>query len=312
MHVFPDQFMTPASRSIPMPRSLVRQQGFSLIELMVAMAIGLVVVGAVLTNYLNNTSASRRTNALAQISSDAALAMGILRNHIAMAGFAQPTSVDAFGKMVLTPIGQGMVGCGGTSMTRTVTTTNGAPNPPTWGCDTATTPSDSLLVRYQTDANVSPLTAGTNPAGNNPMDCLGNNILANGANIYIAENNFYIDQDANNLPALYCRSGTQNEPLVENVTAMTLTFGVAAGTGKNQPIVRYVSATDVGTLPDTTGSWDAVKAVRICLVVRSAEAVLTTAEPYIGCNKQRITPTDRFMYRTFTTTIVLNNRMATI
>ena len=284
---------------------------------MVAMAIGLVVVGAVMTNYLNNTSATRRTNALAQVSSDASLAMGILRNHIAVAGFAQPTGVDATGKMLLTPIGQGIVGCAGSAMTATVTTSN---SPAAWSCDATVTPSDSFLVRYQTDASVSPLTK----TGNVPMDCLGNDITPVSPNTtYIAENNFYVAPDSNGLPTLYCRTvnmakSTVNSggPLVENITELHLTFGVAASADKTQPIVKYVTAAQVGSLPDTLGAWDAVKAVRICLVVRSAEAVLpvsdTSTSSYIGCDKAVHTPTDRFIYRAFTTTVVLNNRLTTL
>jgi type IV pilus assembly protein PilW len=295
-----------------------------MVELMVAMAIGLVVVGAVLTNYLNNTAAARKTNALTQISSDATIAMGILRNHIATAGFALPANVNPSGQMILTSIGQGITGCDRAAMTRNVTMSNGVASPPSWGCGAAapatnTTASDSILVRYQTDADTSPLTQDDH----NPMNCVGDNVYPNAdGQTHVAENNFHIDQDVHGLPALYCQGGSQSpihttasdQPLVENIVEMHLTFGVAAGSGKAQPIVRYVKASDVGALPDTAGRWDAVKSVRICLVVRSADAVLTSSDSasYIDCDKSVRTRADRYIYRAFTTTVVLNNRLVTL
>ncbi|PHN95776.1 hypothetical protein CSC81_18735, partial [Tenacibaculum discolor] len=45
----------------------LRQSGFSLVEIMVSLAIGLMVIGAVFTNYLNNSSGSQQTAAMAQV-----------------------------------------------------------------------------------------------------------------------------------------------------------------------------------------------------------------------------------------------------
>jgi type IV pilus assembly protein PilW len=116
---------------------------------------------------------------------------------------------------------------------------------------------------------------------------------------------------------LYCqgRATASAQPLVENVVEMHLWFGVAdidADTGKLKQIKRYVVASDVGALPGSASNWDQVKAVRVCLVIRSADEVLPSATAYKNCANTSVTPTDRRVYRAFTTTVVLNNRVSTL
>jgi hypothetical protein len=50
---------------------------------------------------------------------------------------------------------------------------------------------------------------------------------------------------------------------------------------------------------------------RICLLVASEDEVLDNATDYVDCGGDTQTPGDRRLYRAFTQTIVLHNRMGT-
>jgi type IV pilus assembly protein PilW len=53
-----------------------------------------------------------------------------------------------------------------------------------------------------------------------------------------------------------------------------------------------------------------VTSARICIVVSSDTPVLDApAPPYLGCSGETVTPTDKRLYRAFTTTVVLQNRI---
>ena len=69
--------------------------GFALIEILVALVIGLVVVGAVLATYVSVGQTGRLQAALAQMDEDAQMGLQILSRDLLMAGYASPVSMDA-------------------------------------------------------------------------------------------------------------------------------------------------------------------------------------------------------------------------
>jgi type IV pilus assembly protein PilW len=79
---------------MPMPLSArtklnqQKQTGFSLIELMVSMAIGLVVLGALIFTYLSGIKGNANAQAQAQVSEDAQVALNVIAQNIRQAGFA--------------------------------------------------------------------------------------------------------------------------------------------------------------------------------------------------------------------------------
>lgn len=309
--------------SSPRPRTLRHQQGLSLVEIMVAMAIGLVVVGAVFTNYLNNAAGSRYAKAQAEVTGNASLALGILRNHLAMAGYVNPTTITATG-LQGTMKGPSLVACDngftGTTATTAAAYINGT-NPEGLSCaaidaDTPSTP--SIMVRYEVDSQSGIEVTNTATATLAPADCSGAALADTGGGVFIAENQFTINAANGNLPvALGCKGngGNANVRLVENISALSLTYGIGnvdATTGKLSYIERYATAGDVGALNGTaaaTDNWSNVLAVRICVVSQSTDEVLPAATPYRDCAGNVSTPTDRRLYRAFTSTVLLNNRL---
>jgi type IV pilus assembly protein PilW len=181
---------------------------------------------------------------------------------------------------------------------------------------------NSLMVRYATDTHISPVTKVT--AGSStidvPTDCTGHRLAAP-TGVFIADSRFHIDPGGNAAPpSLECRGNgvsPQSLALIDNVVALHVNYGVAAPdpdtAGKLLRVIRYVSASEVAE-PGVTAEWDRlwseVLAVRVCVVVRSAEEVLPSATAYMDCNQTAATPPDRRIYRAFTSTVLLNNRLS--
>ena len=64
-----------------------QQQGMSLIELMIAMTIGIFLVGAVFAVYLNGKQTFRTSETIARLQDDARYALTVIRNDVRLAGF---------------------------------------------------------------------------------------------------------------------------------------------------------------------------------------------------------------------------------
>lgn len=317
------------------------ERGISLIEIMVSMAIGLVVVGAVLSTYLHSRAGSRQSTGLTQVTEDASLAFGILRAYVSMAGYSEPTGVDGFG-MTRRLTGPAIIGCDGG-----ITSGEKAVDPKAVTCQANGIGPDSLIVRYQADGRNSPITAGTNA----PMDCQGVGLVQGAPpnDYFVSDSRFSIAADTatNAALALKCLgSGTTPTmnatataaattllddaavTLVDNIQDLQISYGLASlvsvtpsdgGAAAYKPGKRastYLSAKDIGV--PASPNWDRVVSVHLCMVVRSEAEVLSNITPYRGCTNAAnpnpditalITPTDRRIYRAFTTTIVLNNRI---
>lgn len=293
-------------------------RGVSLIELMVAMVIGLIVVGAVFTNYINNAAGTRQTAALTQVTSDASLALGILRNHIAIAGYGAPVKVGTAG-LVTDLTGPVIAGCAHgfskASAGATIDNITCADAPEKDEAD----PGSSLLVRYETDASVSPTVIPEGGGGEVPADCASFGLKAV-AGKFVAENRFRVTPaDGGKPPSLAC-SGNGDEkhayqPLVDNVTEMRLSYGIAGKDTENSKLLqvkRYLDADKIAApgTPDWQKQWSDVLTVRICVVVRSTEEVLPQNNHYMNCNQESKLAPDRRIYRAFSSTVLINNRLS--
>lgn len=280
-------------------RSRRRQRGMSVIELMVAMTIGLVVVGAVLVSYLGAGQSGRFQAAYAQMNEDAQLAMQILSREIQLAGYSRPVGVDGSSKFTKTYSGIPVFGCDGGFTSPNATTS-------TVSCSlTGTLP--AIQVVYEADVQ------NTVPSGGSPTDCLGASLSAkadvvSGVTYALAYNRYYLAQGPGGTNELYCASwlGNAGQPLVENIETMKLWYGVAATATDRRP-VRYVAANQVS-------DWTRVVSVRFCLLMRSTEPVLSKEEEgtaiYLDCDSNTQTSNDRYLRRAYFSTNTLRNRMA--
>jgi type IV pilus assembly protein PilW len=274
-----------------------RQAGFTLIELMVSLAIGMAVVGALLAAYFAAMTTSRHSDALSQMAEDATLALNVIRNQVSQAGFSMVTGLTGTPPtMVRNAISAPIFGCEGANFVDP-SAANG-----TATCNPTGTAPDAIEVAYEaTNATGSSAVL----ANGKPVDCIGNNYAAQPGGWYLNDSKFYISNGT-----LYCQGPSGAAPLVDHVENLQVRYGIASGKwgdpGSNQ-ILYFSTADQVGT-------WDFVTGVNICVQVRSADKVVTSDQAdalgsYFDCDNIQQQNSDGYMRRTFTTTIVLQTHI---
>ncbi|MCB2016748.1 MAG: PilW family protein [Hydrogenophaga sp.] len=303
------------------------QLGLSLVELMVALTIGLFLTGAVGIIYVNTATSSRGSTLESEMNEDATLALELLQQQIRLAGFS---NVDNAGARLFP--GQAVFGCEGTgasTLTGSAFTSNNAAFAAI-ACNSAATSKDSLAVRYEANLlNSQPVNVGgVNFPGNCAHESLSTwNAQAEGAltatPLALADNRYYIANDAanNNTPTLFCQGRTgagfgAATALIPNIEDMQIEYAVTALPAVGNPIPHqvagYVKANNAA-LGAAGINWSRVAAIRICLVARSARPVPTGSNAiadlgwYLDCDGAAQQPTDRFVRRTYVTTIQLRN-----
>lgn len=321
----------------------LRQRGFSLIELMVSLTIGLIIMLAVIGAYLGSAGAGRTAEAIGRMNEDGQMALTILSQQLRMAGVnpSQPdrsttvgTSTNALGNLVPlhNPVSNAYTvrGCDLTFGNVTGVTVAASTAALTCGHSASSTGPDSIAIAYEADRyNTIPTSA------NVPTDCMGSGITpatasytkSDGtttatATIYESENRYYIGTSSSIVnPTLYCKgnSSLNGQPLIENIEDMQLSYGTSNPAVTPTTVLGYLSAyqvdNDATTLTGSAGAatrWNAVKTVRICVVVRSEKPVLdnVASAKYWNCAEPPtlVSPNDKYLRRAYTTTVVLRNQ----
>lgn len=281
--------------------------GRSLVEVMIAMALGMVVLLAVSALFVANKQTSKVTDDKARMEQEGRLALNLMAFHLRMAGSgslissipALPDKADANfkeKKAVITNLSGGFSGV--TASTRYIRgCSNGFVNnmatidtlaciPPT---NTAAD-KDALTMRYVVDAQ-----NGNVSAGGIPVDCLGNAVLPTqdpdnpgvAPDFYVVENRFFVRNNAvTGTTELYCLgNGTTppgnnlvnaEQPVAENVEQFRVIYGVSSLGGQN--VNQQLTATQVV-------NWDNVISARLCVVMVSANnGVATATQQYRDCD----------------------------
>ena len=335
-------------------RSYRRSRGITLIEILISLAIGFVVLAAVIVSFVGSGQAGRYQSALTQMNQDAQIALNLLSREVQLAGYAAPSNIVLNGGTGNLDMKYNSLACG------TGVLNSGTPGyikPPAvdctlvadtnvsyiFGCDAdssanaapfspqamplacdkgygAVKNSSGFGVVYEADITntVPALVAGVKT----PTDCLGNAILPTPpSNFFIARNRYFIAPGASGRPELHCASnGSGQQPLLENVEDMQIWYGMAANAitvTSSRQIVRYAKAGKDATTANTINSvgaaeWDKVLSVRICVLMRSAEPVLT-GEDVVNdkdCNSNAVVTSDRYMRRAYYVTATLRSKMS--
>lgn len=82
--------------SIRQVRSSTIQSGYSLVELMIALVLGLIVISAVFNTYLGSTRSSRFTDGVQQMQENGRFGITTLQRGIRLAGYSEFGDVDPF------------------------------------------------------------------------------------------------------------------------------------------------------------------------------------------------------------------------
>lgn len=298
--------------------------GFSLIELMVSLTIGLIIAGASLYAYLGTSRATKMAEAQGRMYEDGQAALLILMQQLRMAG-ANPEQanrvdnvspslssrrnpvyvpVPTYDQFSLAPPSYqpsafSIRGCA--SSFSNINTANQLDD---LNC-TAGSGTQSIAINYEADRFDTPATdAGF------PSDCLGNPlglitatlpvVIGTGVGVgnvtfAVADNRFFIASTATR-STLNCKGNgaTVALPLVDNIEDLQFSYGTrsTSNASNTAAVAGYLSANqvltqpDMAALPDDAARWAKVLTVRICVVVRSELPVVSdlASARYLKCD----------------------------
>ena len=297
------------------------QQGLTLIELIIAMAIMLVVLTAVLVSVSSSTKASAFQRNYSQVMENGQTALNLLTHYIRSAGYQQFIEVPLNERP---RFGQSIVGCGGG---QSVSTTASA-SIDTWGaiCSGAGADSDSLAVRYQGGGELTSLpgrekgiiSSAIQDCAGVPVSGAANEVdRGDGTNITIIDNRFFIDD--NNL-VCHGNGAAANVNLVTGIEQMRFWYGVGDKTPYSNTtevmipqVTQYVDAAGLAAKYDPkygVGSsriWEHVVSVRICVVATSDQGVVPAGAMYTDCDGGVPKPMGSVLRRTMYTTVDVPN-----
>ena len=261
--------------------------GFALIEILVALVIGLVVVGAVLASYLSNSQTSRLQSAVAQMDEDAQIGLRILTRELLMAGYALPTSLNADTRVFNQSYGgRAVFGCDKGFSAAPST------NPSTCASSGGT---PSIEIAYEVDLYNSVVSNGKG------TDCAGVALPASQNGITF--NRYGVGSSTAGRSELRCTSGSSTVPLVDNVERLQFWYGQSDG-GARPQLIGYAQASGA--------DFSRVMSVRVCLLMRSSESPAKAEDAvwqsYLDCDGIRRTAVDGRLRRVYFSTIALRSK----
>ena len=162
-------------------------RGFTLIELMIALVLGLLVMGMVITVYLSNMQASRFQNGLLRVQENGRFAIDVLTRTMRMAGYDDPASAASVTGHAI----EGAATAGAAALTQTGIKTN----------------TDIIAVTYE--------------GGTDIRDCQGNNFVQG-----IIRTSQYAIRDDGNLVCLTDAAGSTAMELAEGIEDMQILYGI--------------------------------------------------------------------------------------
>lgn len=261
-----------------------RQLGFSLVELMVTMVIGLFILAGVGSVYVMNKRSDQAREGLSLLQENGRIAIRLVEQSVMRAGYPMFEDIEP---VIHADSQIERLNFDPEEETKTIKSVKDL------GIQLSADelPSDVLTTIYDP----------TGEGGWGRQDCLGNKSKL----IRRVINTFFVDQNS-----LRCRgSGDDSpQPLADNVYAMQVEYGVdSSGDGFAD---RYLPADDA-----TNDDWQSVVSIRVALVVGSGAAVrkdpLEAPQTFNLYGQQVAVGTagDRQLYQVFSTTIPLRNRM---
>lgn len=286
----------------PLPSSRRRQRGLSLVEMMVSIALGLLILVAILQVFTASRQTYRYQQNISRMQENARIATEILQRTVRDTGFEPPPASSA--QLVCATAAACLLG-GSNNLTSSQAT-----------AAAAISGSDTLIIRIRSDGNAT--------------DCQGEAIAYN----YIAggsETSPYGTNTTNNEfrigpttpttttpPSLRCgrsaaspSSNLWGQPLVDDIEDMQVLYGYRDSSTGN---LIYVP----GSLL-TTNQYYLITAVRIQLCVRSPDANVVSSANTQHClmdsdgdgandDDRTLSTTDGRLRQVVTTTIKLRNR----
>ncbi len=222
-----------------MHRSIRRASGFTLIELAIAMAVALFLIGGLLTILQNVRSTQTNQTGLAQLQDNQRMAMTLITNVVQSAGyFPDPTNYTA------------------TSAMPAIGTPAMAAAQPITGTYNAASPGDSMTARYAT------------LGGDRVINCIGETNQTSPATAKVYVNTFKVVLDGAGSGQLVCNltggddsTGGADTPLIKGITNLVVLYGVKRNLATDDNTVdTYLNASQM-----TAADWTNVSSAKITL-----------------------------------------------
>ncbi|MBY0545390.1 MAG: PilW family protein [Gammaproteobacteria bacterium] len=317
-----------------------RATGFTLLEMVVALVLGLILMSGVIQLLINSNNAFRMQNNMTNMQENGQFAAQYLANDI--------RNADYWGCLNTTNwITNNLNGAAASTYYNFANAVAGTANQSTGGSIVAGTDTITLsgswpasgnndvIIPYGTTTSSPVAVTATSSIASGTIvlvsDCLAGDIFqvtndvagvlshASGAGspgnatavlskiytlgsfVYLPYTRMYsIQTDANGVPGLFLTTASGAQELIDNIEDLFILYG--EDTDGNGSPDRYVAANQVTNMGH-------VLAVRLSFVARSAEDnIVTTPQTYI-LNGQTITPTDNRLRRVYTETISIRNRL---
>ncbi len=306
------------------------QHGTTLIELMIAVAIGLLLAVSASYMFVSSQRISRVVDSRAQQQETAAIVMDFIGRDLKNAGFypaSFPSSADTAGVLggytnvvdsTKVAFNQGLYGCSGAVFD---TSTNTCPT-------AALTAPDSLVVNYFSSDDFTIDGVGTRrDCLKNSVDAVSYNVARAGSgatttttvalpvfvsNVYSlgAAKSVALDRQTISTRSFRC-AGSGNagvhQPLFQGVEELRILYGPAEANTVEAP-ARYYTATQMNTLStavingETKTSWQRVVAVQVCIVTKTLDnnaRQVASAGSYVNCDGTTVnySTADRSLYQ---------------
>jgi type IV pilus assembly protein PilW len=261
----------------------LRERGFSLVEIMVALAISLLLIGGVLQIFLSSKQAYRAQDNLSRVQENGRFATDYLGRHVRLAGYRADLSKTP---AITFPAGsEAIVGT----------------NDDADGGNDIKDGTDVITVRFESDGTM--------------RDCLGSLIAPNRLGTNVLRISSVTNDQVCTTPAgqqicqnpplctvIAAQGADRTETIVEDVENMQILFG--EDTDGNRVADRYLPAGAAGL------DMNRVVSIRISLLLQTMENNLADAPQPYNYNGATTTPPtgDLRLRRVYTNTVTLRNR----
>ena len=269
------------------------QQGFTLVEIMVALMLGLVVLIGVIQVFISTQQSARIQQAASRMQEDGRIALDILNHYIRLVGYST------------FPWDKALNISGAGAIWNPAMNQRGFPANAAWplagqvvrGGESDVNGADSIRIRYQGSGDGSITTCLGRVVGINELTDITLSLTAD---------------DPVDGRSLQCTDNNTNttQPLVAGLQGIQILYGLSQGNGGIQAngrltgVTAYVPADQV-----PADQWDRVIGVRIALLVRSDQDGLTLESQSIMFNDAPLPVTDRRMRYVMGTTVSVRNQM---
>jgi len=277
------------------PTNPNKNQGFSLLELLVSMVIGLFLLTGMATSFLSSKKASIDRDQLSILEDNGRLALEIIGKTVEHAGYTPIINVKTLPNRIISntaDIVQGKCSDDSDTIENTALFT-----------DTRVTlddaDGDTLAVAYYGDSSLFSDCTGQALAVECRVPPIGttSTIESKASVIYSA---FFLSNSS-----LKC-AGSRNKSLqviADNIENIQYLYGIRSG--NDNTVARYLNAANMA------GLWDRVVSIQVAILVRSASPVKAIAEQktYSLLDQKVEARDDKYQRAVFTSTIRLRNTL---